>query len=95
MKPIAPPSLRAAFRKALKNPRMREAVPPNHIDCVADADMNRNGTPACLAIAFARYVLPVPGGPSNKMPRRGVPPSSSRNVAYPRNTSSERRTSST
>ena len=54
MKPIAPPSLRAAFRRALKKERIRDAVPPNHIDCVDDADMNRNGTPACLAIAFAR-----------------------------------------
>ncbi len=73
--------MRAAFRRALKNERILDAVPPNHIDCVADADMNRNGTPACLAIAFARYVFPVPGGPSNRIPRRGVPPSSERNVA--------------
>ena len=95
MKPIAPPSLRAAFRSALKNERILVAVIPNHIDCSAVAEMNRNGTPACLAIALARYVLPVPGGPSNSMPRRGVPPSSSRNVAYPRKTSSVRNTSST
>src|SRR6185503_21183536 len=63
MKPIAPPSLRAAFRRALKNERILVAVIPNHIDCRAVAEMNRNGTPACLAIALARYVLPVPGGP--------------------------------
>ena len=54
MKPIAPPSLRAAFRSALKNERILVAVIPNHIDCSAVAEMNRNGTPACLAIAFAR-----------------------------------------
>ncbi len=81
MKPIAPPSLRAAFRRFLKNDLIRNAVMPCHIDWNAGAEMNRNGTPACLAIALARNVLPVPGGPSNRIPRRGVPPSSSRNVA--------------
>jgi hypothetical protein len=54
MKPIAPPSLRAVFLSALKNDRIRYAVIPNHIDCRAVAEMNRNGTPACFAIAFAR-----------------------------------------
>ena len=95
MKPMAPPSFRAILRSCLKNDRMRNAVPPIHIDWNAVADTNRKGTPACLAIACARNVLPVPGGPSNKMPRRGVPPSSSRNVAYPRNASIVRTTSST
>ena len=83
MKPIAPPSLRAAFRRALKKERIRDAVPPNHIDCVADADMNRNGTPACLAIAFARYVLPVPGWSleEDAAPRRAAELLAERRVA--------------
>src|SRR5437016_7420171 len=84
MNPIAPPSLRAALRRALKNERIFDAVMPNHIDWNAGEDTNMNGTPACLAMAFARYVLPVPGGPSNRMPRRGLPPRRSRKVAYPR-----------
>ena len=54
MKPIAPPSLRAAFRSALKNDRMRYAVMPWNIDVIDEAEMNRNGTPACFAIALAR-----------------------------------------
>ncbi len=81
MNPIAPPSLRASLRSDLKNERTRRADIPCHMEENAGAEMNRKGTPACLAIAFARYVLPVPGGPSNRMPRRGLPPSSLRNVA--------------
>ena len=65
----------------MKNERMRDPVIPNHIDWKAGAEMNRNGTPACFAMALARYVLPVPGGPSKRIPRRGLPPSSSRKVA--------------
>ncbi len=95
MNPIAPPSFRASLRRRRKNERIFAFVIPNHIDWNAGAALNRNGTPACLAIALARYVLPVPGGPSNSIPRRGLPPSWSRNVAYPRNTSSVRPTSST
>ena len=95
MKPIAPPSLRAAFRSFLKNARIRQAVIPCHMDTNDGAGMNMNGTPACFAIALARKVFPVPGGPSKRMPRRGVPPSSSRKVAYPRKTSRVRITSST
>jgi hypothetical protein len=81
MNPIAPPSRAAALRRALKNERIRLFVIPNHIDWKAGAETNRNGTPACLAIALARKVLPVPGGPSNRIPRRGLPPRTSRNVA--------------
>ena len=54
MKPIAPPSLRAAFRSLRKNDRIRNADMPCHMDWNAGAGMNRNGTPACLAIALAR-----------------------------------------
>src|SRR5438093_8177018 len=61
MKPIAPPSLRANFRRVLKNDRIRAPVMPYHMDWNDGAEMNKNGTPACFAIAFARYVFPVPG----------------------------------
>jgi hypothetical protein len=54
MKPIAPPSRRAAFRIARKNERILTFVIPNHIDWKDGADANRNGTPACLAMALAR-----------------------------------------
>ena len=57
------------------------------------AETKRNGTPASRAIALAVYVFPVPGAPSNRTPRRGVPPMLSRNVAPDRNRSSVRDTS--
>jgi hypothetical protein len=43
-------------------------------------DTNRNGTPASCAIALAMYVFPVPGGPSNNTPLRGLPPITLRKV---------------
>ena len=54
MNPMAPPSFRAAFRNALKNERIRDAVIPNHMDWKAGEDTNMNGTPVCLAMALAR-----------------------------------------
>ncbi len=54
MNPIAPPSLRASLRNRLKKERIFAFVIPNHIDWNAGAEMNRNGTPACFAIALAR-----------------------------------------
>ncbi len=54
MNPIAPPSLRASLRRRRKNERIFAFVIPNHIDWNAGAALNRNGTPACLAIALAR-----------------------------------------
>ena len=81
MKPMAPPSWRAALRSALKKARILRAVMPYHIDWKLVAETNRNGTPAWRAIALAMWVLPVPGLPSNRMPRRGLPPSRSLKVA--------------
>ena len=80
MKPIAPPCLRAAFLRVLKNALILNAVIPNHMLWNAGADTKKKGTPASAAIALARWVLPVPGLPSKRMPRRGLPPSSSRKV---------------
>ena len=81
MNPIAPPSRRAALRRALKNERILTLVMPYHMDWKAGAETKRKGTPACFAMALARKVLPVPGGPSNRIPRRGLPPRTWRNVA--------------
>lgn len=80
MKPIAPPSRRAAFFSARKKERSFQAVIPYHMLRKAGADTKKKGTPASAAIAFARCVFPVPGRPSKRMPRRGLAPSSSRNV---------------
>ena len=74
MKPMAPPSRRAVVRRALKYWRILRAVEPYIIDWKAVAETNRKGTPASAAIARARWVLPVPGGPSKSSPRRGRPP---------------------
>src|SRR5437667_3433826 len=57
MKPIAPPCFRAIFLRDLKKDLILKAVIPNQCDCKEGAAMNRNGTPACLAIALARYVF--------------------------------------
>ena len=42
-------------------------------------EANRNGTPASAAIALAVIVLPVPGPPWNRIPRRVRPPIRSAN----------------
>jgi hypothetical protein len=54
MNPMAPPSVRAAFRRARKNDRIFTLVMPYHMDWNAGAETNRNGTSACLAMALAR-----------------------------------------
>ena len=61
---------RGVLRLRLDRPKRRNALD----------DTKRYGTPASCAIAFAMYVLPVPGGPSNKIALRGFPPMRSRNV---------------
>ena len=52
--PIAPPSRRAALRSALKYDLIFTALMPCHMDWKAGDAANRNGTPACLAMALAR-----------------------------------------
>jgi hypothetical protein len=80
MKPMAPPSVRAYFRKRLKKERILRFVWPKYIDWNAEAETNRNGTWASLAMALATKVFPVPGGPSKSTPRRADPPMESRKV---------------
>src|SRR5947207_7300027 len=57
MNPMAPPSLRAALRSALKNDRIFAAVITNNIDWNAGAVTNWNDTQDCITKAFARYLL--------------------------------------
>ena len=45
-----------------------EAPTPTNISTKSEPDIVKNGTPASPAVAFARRVLPVPGGPSNSTP---------------------------
>ena len=41
-----------------------EAPTPTNISTKSEPEIEKNGTPASPAIAFANKVLPVPGGPS-------------------------------
>ena len=71
MKITAPPYLSDLTRAFLNRRRtLRLPIPRNMFENpepVAD----RNGTPDAPAIALAISVLPVPGGPSNRMPCGG------------------------
>ena len=44
------------------------APTPTNISTNSEPDNEKNGTPASPAIAFAKRVLPVPGGPTNRTP---------------------------
>lgn len=41
---------------------------PTNISTNSEPDIEKNGTPDSPATAFASMVLPVPGGPTSKMP---------------------------
>jgi hypothetical protein len=47
---------------------------PDMPDTISGAEILRNETPSCPAIAFASSVLPQPGGPWSRMPRGGSTP---------------------
>ena len=64
MKMIARPSLRADWKRS----RTRLAPTPTNISMKSEPDTDRNGTPASPATARAMRVLPVPGGPTSRMP---------------------------
>ncbi len=51
-----------------KRSRTREAPTPTNISTNSLPLMEKKGTPASPAMAFAIRVLPVPGGPINRMP---------------------------
>src|SRR5581483_2213854 len=64
----------AAFACANRS-RTREAPTPTIISTNSDADMEKKGTPASPATAFASSVLPVPGEPLSSTPRGMCAPS--------------------
>ena len=45
-----------------------DAPTPTNISTKSEPEIVKNGTPASPAVAFASNVLPVPGGPSSKIP---------------------------
>jgi hypothetical protein len=55
--------------------RTREAPTPTNISTKSEPEMEKNGTFASPAIAFASSVLPVPGCPTMSTPRGIRPPS--------------------
>ncbi len=54
--------------------RTREAPTPTNISTKSEPDIEKNGTPASPATAFASSVLPEPGGPSSSAPFGMRPP---------------------
>ena len=59
-----------------KRSRTRDAPTPTNISTKSEPDIEKNGTPASPATAFASSVLPVPGGPTSKAPLGILPPNS-------------------
>ena len=51
-----------------KSSLTREAPTPTNISTKSEPDIEKNGTPASPATAFASKVLPVPGEPSSRIP---------------------------
>ena len=60
----------------LKRSRTRDAPTPTNISTKSEPLIEKNGTPASPATAFARRVLPVPGGPTRSAPLGILPPRS-------------------
>ena len=64
-----------AFLACSNMSRTRDAPTPTNISTKSEPDMEKKGTFASPAIAFASSVFPVPGGPTIKVPRGIWPPS--------------------
>ena len=58
---------RRMFFPSSNRSRTREAPTPTNISTKSDPEMLKNGTPASPATAFARRVLPVPGGTQEEL----------------------------
>ena len=58
----------ACLRAVWNRSRTRLAPTPTNISMKSDPLTDRNGTPASPATARARRVLPVPGGPTSRIP---------------------------
>ena len=69
--------MHGAFSLAWRNKSLTlEAPTPTNISTKSEPDMEKNGTLASPATAFANKVLPVPGGPINNAPLGIFPPRS-------------------
>ncbi len=69
-------TIQGAFSRAcLNKSRTLEAPTPTNISTKSDPEIEKNGTPASPATAFASKVLPVPGGPTRRTPLGIFPPS--------------------
>ena len=64
MKTIAGDCLRAVAKRS----RTRLAPTPTNISMKSDPETEKKGTPASPATARASMVLPVPGGPTSRIP---------------------------
>ena len=58
----------ACFLPSSNKSRTLDAPTPTNISTKSEPEMEKNGTPASPATAFASSVLPVPGGPTSRMP---------------------------
>ena len=58
----------SCFLASLNRSLTRDAPTPTYISTKSEPEIEKNGTPASPAIAFASSVLPVPGGPSSRTP---------------------------
>mmetsp|Transcript_32074 Transcript_32074/g.62725 ORF Transcript_32074/g.62725 Transcript_32074/m.62725 type:complete len:278 (-) Transcript_32074:651-1484(-) len=58
----------ASARASLNKSLTREGPTPTNISMKSDPLIEKKGTDASPAVAFASRVLPVPGGPTNKAP---------------------------
>ena len=62
-------TMQGALALAFSNrSRTRDAPTPTKSSTNSDAEQEKKGTPASPATAFARRVLPVPGGPTRRHP---------------------------
>ena len=69
--------IHGAFSLAcLNKSRTRLAPTPTNISTKSDPDIEKNGTSASPATAFAKSVFPVPGGPTSNAPLGILPPRS-------------------
>ena len=64
----------AAFLACSNISRTREAPTPTNISTKSEPEIVKKGTFASPAIAFANNVLPVPGGPTIRIPFGILPP---------------------
>ena len=58
----------AFFFASAKRSLTLDAPTPTNISTKSEPEIVKNGTPASPAVALARRVLPVPGGPSKSIP---------------------------